>query len=59
MNIDSILIDLEIIGQVKENDKLAVSNIVGATKLLLINIAILIVYIDVIMALIDLTALTI
>lgn len=33
MNIDSILIDLEIIGQVKENDKLAVSNIVGATKL--------------------------
>ena len=33
MNIDQILVDLEILGQIKENDKLAVSNIVGATKL--------------------------
>ena len=33
MNIDNLLIDLEIVGQVQEHDKLAVCNIVGATKL--------------------------
>tara|TARA_B100000902_G_scaffold389683_1_gene437276 strand:- start:4877 stop:5371 length:495 start_codon:yes stop_codon:yes gene_type:complete len=33
MNIDTLLIDLEIIGQIKDNDKLAVSNVVGSTKL--------------------------
>lgn len=33
MNIDTLLVDLEIVGQVKENDKLAVNNVVGATKL--------------------------
>ena len=33
MNIDNLLIDLEIVGQVLEHDKLAVSNVVGATKL--------------------------
>jgi len=33
MNIDTLLVDLEIVGQVKENDKLAVCNVVGATKL--------------------------
>ena len=33
MNIDNLLIDLEIIGQVKEYDKLAVSNVVGSIKL--------------------------
>ena len=33
MNIDNLLVDLEIIGQVKDNDKLAVSNVVGSTKL--------------------------
>jgi len=33
MNIDNLLIDLEIIGQIQEYDKLAVSNVVGSTKL--------------------------
>ena len=33
MNIDNLLVDLEIIGQIKDNDKLAVSNVVGSTKL--------------------------
>ena len=33
MNIDNLLIDLEIVGQIQEHDKLAVSNVVGATKL--------------------------
>ena len=33
MNIDNLLIDLEIVGQVQEHDKLAVCNVVGATKL--------------------------
>ena len=33
MNIDTLLVDLEIIGQIKEDDKLAVSNVVGSTKL--------------------------
>ena len=33
MDIDKLLIDLEIIGQIKDNDKLAVSNVVGSTKL--------------------------
>lgn len=33
MDIDKLLIDLEIIGQIKDNDKLAVANVVGSTKL--------------------------
>ena len=33
MNIDNLLVDLEIVGQIKDNDKLAVSNVVGSTKL--------------------------
>lgn len=33
MNIDSILVDLEIIGQINEGDKLAVSTVLGSTKL--------------------------
>ena len=33
MNIDNILIDLEVIGQINEYDKLAVSNEIGITKL--------------------------
>lgn len=33
MNIDSILVDLEIIGQINERDKLAVSTVLGSTKL--------------------------
>lgn len=33
MNIDNLLIDLEIVGQIQEHDKLAVCNVVGATKL--------------------------
>ena len=33
MNIDNLLIDLEIVGQIQEYDKLAVCNVVGATKL--------------------------
>lgn len=33
MNIDKILIDLEIIGQLQENDKLAISSVPGSTKI--------------------------
>ena len=33
MNIDNLLVDLEIVGQITENDKLAVNNVVGSTKL--------------------------
>ena len=33
MNIDKLLVDLEIIGQIKEYDKLAICNIPGETKL--------------------------
>ena len=34
MNIDNLLVDLEIVGQIQEYDKLAVCNVVGATKLI-------------------------
>lgn len=33
MNIDPLLVDLEIIGQINPDDKLAVSTVLGATKL--------------------------
>ena len=33
MNIDSILLDLEVIRQIKENDKLAVISMIGSTRL--------------------------